>query len=196
MKEPNNSDGSVNFLDVNLSINQNNKIIYQHYRKPTRKDLFVNKNSGIVMDSKFNFIKNETQRINNNCHLEADAEYHVSKFNGILQKNGYNNDDISKTTCKAESNNNGSNSRAKSFNKHLYLTIPYVDETTTQIIRRTVMDCGFNVRVSTKNKSLKDIINNKGHNNNNNSNNRTQLCQSRRCNMRSNMCAKKMVVYL
>ena len=131
-----------------------------------------------------------------NCLHQEDADFHLGEFNKTLKKNGYNNNDIlealdtiDRKNGRQRHNNNNNN------NDHLYLTIPYIDENTTQIIRRLLMKSEFNIRVSTTNKSLKDVINNKRRPNNNNTANHNKQCSWRSCKLKSDICHRKMITY-
>ena len=57
----------LSLLDFTVRVNTSAGPLFEFYRKPARKNIFVNYNSSLPEKAKLSFIRNEYRRIENRC---------------------------------------------------------------------------------------------------------------------------------
>ena len=101
--------------------------------------------------------------------------------------------------------------QAHNRSERLFLTIPYISENLTQVIKRMLKKTHFNIQLSTSNRKIKNIVkrNNRNNNNDNNSNANAdnndnnnngnnmnkKKCNWGKCILKNDSCYTKMIVY-
>ena len=67
-------------------------IKFEHYKKSTRKDVFVNFTSALPTVAKWNIIRNERDHIFKICSDMEITQKHLHEFNRLLISNDYPNE--------------------------------------------------------------------------------------------------------
>ena len=83
-----NSTKVLRLLDIAIHVEEIGVTRYEFYKKEARKHIFVNFRSSLPTRNKKHYIKNERNRIINNCS-NKDMKRHLSEFNKILKVNDY-----------------------------------------------------------------------------------------------------------
>ena len=188
IEHPNKVDNTnvLKLLDISLHVSETGEMHYDFYRKNAKKPIFVNYKSALPMRSKMNYIKNERNRISNNCFNDSDAELQLSKFNSILKINEYPEKIINnpRTFNNERDNRKHNRNQNKNFS---YLNFPYITDGINRKITKCFQREGLNVRLYHRTCSLRTAL--KPTQNNN------KTCNKRGCSLDNKLCLRKNVVY-
>ncbi|MEL7307825.1 MAG: reverse transcriptase domain-containing protein [Pseudomonadota bacterium] len=182
---------TLKLLDTAVSINVDGSIRFDFYKKSAKKPLFVNFKSALPTRSKMNYVRNERNRILNNCSEKQDAKNHLETFNSILKLNNYPDKFLCKpTTFPVQRNPNliaTSEERSKSKNKYSYLSFPFINDSINRKITKCFRREGLEVRLFHKTFSLRNALKGKSCDN--------KTCNKRECILKNELCLQKNVVY-
>ena len=179
-------DNTLCLLDFSVKISLVDGPTFEFYRKPARKNLFVNYFSHLPRDSKFAFVRNEYLRIKQRCSVPATSIEKMREFDNTLTLNGYPDDFVSqahKIRLKKQSRpkHTGSN--------FFYLKLPFIDDDTNRRIVHAFRKNGFNnIRIAHKTNTLRSQLNTLKKS--------QRTCTNTKCPMRdNNKCFRRNVVY-
>ena len=134
---------SLSLLDFSVTMYTSNEPIFEFYRKPAKKNLFIHYRSHFPQTAKLNYIRNERQRISERCSNAEIHKQHENNFNKTLQLNGYPDSMIKKT-------NNKRRKRSKANFDGIYFPFPYVSEKVDNQIKNVFHRENINVRITKK----------------------------------------------
>jgi hypothetical protein len=154
LEHPDNTN-SLGLLDFRITIDGNGELMFDFYKKKAKRDVFVNANSAIPYAAKVNIIKNEMQRISERCYDDESKEMHHKAFEGKLKKNGYTQNFIEKCRIPKRRRNRPPESNSR---PPLYFNMPFINDGLNLRIKRIFQQEGLNVRVYSKNKSLRQLL--------------------------------------
>ena len=89
-----NANGKMPLLNTQVWV-ENNKVLYEHYRKPVANDLLMLEMSAMPAGMKRTVLTQEVVRIRRNIHPELPWETtveHLNNFSERLRLSGYNED--------------------------------------------------------------------------------------------------------
>ena len=170
-------DGSLSLLDFRVSVS-NNKPSFSFYKKPVRKNIFVNFRSHLPLPAKRSIIKNERKRIAERCSLPSTRAYFDMKFDETLTINGYP-DHVIRETNKVDFSTRVS----KDVD---YIKLPYINDDVNSKLKRIFRQEGLNIRLSHKTRNLRHHLSHKKEN----------VCSLTTCAIKnSKLCHRRNVVY-
>ena len=176
-------DNTLHLLDFAVTIDKDAPPQFDFYRKKAKRDIFVHAKSALPWQSKMSIIRNEKHRIRERCTGNNSAATHLHKFEDMLTKNGYTQQDIDRSaTHSTHSNRQPVNSNT------LFFQMPFISDRLNHKIRRIFKQEGFNTIVYNKNRSLRQTL---SQNKNNHSH-----CSLNACPLADpKLCQRKSVVY-
>ena len=180
---------TLKLLDIAIRVHVNGEKHYEFYKKDVKKPLFVNYKSSLPTKSKMHYIRNERNRIINNCSTNEGAEIHLKNFNTVLKINGYPETLIrNPVTFPNKKHNNHKKDTTKEKEKEFsYFNFPYISDTINRKISRCFRREGLNVRLYHKSFSLRSALKLK--------NNNYQTCKKKNCHLDDKLCFRKNLVY-
>jgi hypothetical protein len=174
------ADRTLPFLDFKVTVD-NGVAMFDFYRKPTRKDNFVNSSTSISKYTINNIIKNEWQRMKNRCSDSPSFKQHETNFIKRLRKNchNYNARKFSTVTPQLNLSHNS--------HKSFYLNIPFVNDSVDFKIRKLVSEMGVHIRISHGSSRLRHTLSRKRN---------EETCTVANCKLNCSLCLVKETVYL
>ena len=172
---------TLKLLDIALSIERDGTLSFDFYKKSAKKPIFVNHKSALPTRNKRNYVKNERNRIINNCSDKNNARKHMKTFNSVLKLNDYPENFIMKSS---PNYNRPRNEENKTYS---YFNVPYINDAINRRITKGFQREGLPVRLFHKNFSLRSALKCKYSNN--------TSCNKRDCILQNNMCMRKNIVY-
>jgi hypothetical protein len=171
---------SIPFLDFKISVSVEGVPLFDFYRKPMRKDNFINAKTALPNQAINSIIQSERHRISKRCSNTDNLGYHLKNFENRLVVNGH------KPETMRLRNNQFSTTKIRP-SPEFYLKIPFISNTIEHKIRSSLMELGVKIHIAHKGKKLKHFL----------SNNRGGVmgCNLNRCPMSNNLCLVKGVVY-
>ena len=172
------TDNSLELLDFKITLSASDAK-FTFYRKPARKNLFVNFRSHMPHASKISVIHNERLRITERCSSNSEAQAFNKQFDKILAINGYPVESIahSKTIIAT---------RKKKNEDYMYLKLPYINDKVEHTITRIFKKEGINIRIAHRNRTLRTFL----------SKHQTQECTLQDCPINNKKkCHLRNVVY-
>jgi hypothetical protein len=79
----------LSLLDFEVNVSPGDPLKFQYYKKPAKKDIFMNYKSAVPTQQKVHIIRNEHKRIIERCSDEGIRKKHSKAFQDLLQKNKY-----------------------------------------------------------------------------------------------------------
>jgi hypothetical protein len=168
----------IPYLDFKIKIIDEGMVEFDFYRKPTRKDNFVNANTALPSKCIDNIITSEWQRIKNRCSDNDRLKHHNDEFSRRLERNGFELNDIAKST--RTNNNNQPNNNTKFF-----LSIPFINNEVEYKIKNALKGLKVNICIAHKGNKLKDAITNQ----------EDKICHLKGCTLQNQICFEKGTVY-
>jgi hypothetical protein len=176
---------SLGLLDFRITIDGNGELMFDFYKKKAKRDVFVHANSALPCAAKMNIIKNETQRISERCCNDENKEMHLEAFENKLRRNGYSQNFIEKCKVPKRRRNRPPEANGK---PPLYFNMPFIADGLNLKIKRIFQQEGLNVRVYSKNKSLRQLLATKRTDN--------ETCSMNQCPVADpKLCHRRNVVY-
>ncbi len=175
---------TLKLLDVAITLTGGN-VHFNFYKKEIKKPIFVNYHSALPTRSKMHIVRNERQRIMNNCSNNAEKIEHLTSFNSVLRMNEYPDNFIHHPVT-IPMNTDTSERDARDSN-YAYLDFPYINDSINRKITQCFRKEGLKVRLSQKTKSLRNTLKLKQNNN--------RACTKRGCLLDPIMCFQKNVIY-
>jgi hypothetical protein len=80
---------SLSLLDLTVTVKPNESLKFEHFKKPAKKNIFINYKSALPEPMKINIIRNERKRISERCSSNQSIRTHNIKFDNLLSSNGY-----------------------------------------------------------------------------------------------------------
>jgi hypothetical protein len=172
--------GVLPYLDFKVRVLPDGEPNFEFYRKPMRKEIFINASSAFPKRSMENVIRSEIHRINSRCSDVKAARKFRRQFVSTLVKNGHD----PKTVNSLKEIRNRSYQRTN-FSDKFFLSVPFVNDETDYKIRKSLSALGVKIHIAHKGMKLKHHF--KGKN--------TEKCSMINCKLNSDLCMKKGVVY-
>jgi hypothetical protein len=167
---------SISFLDFRIEITEEGEAIFNFYRKPSRKNNFINSETALPENTINNVIQQEWQRIQHRCSKPSDLNKHYNEFKNRLAINGHKN--------KVHYNNR---TRAiRNQDQKFFLNIPFLSNTLEYKIRKALRDLNLNIVISHKSTQLKQLLSVKRNN---------DTCHLTGCKLKNDLCLVRGTVY-
>jgi hypothetical protein len=176
---------SIPFLDFKVKINDG-CAEFDFYRKPQRKDIFVNAGSALPDQTFSNIVTNEWSRIKNRCSNAQRLEHHNKEFVNRLRRNGHN-PNILRALENKNKNHNALRMRSiQTVNDKFFLNIPFVSNNIEHKIKQSLKPLGVKIHIAHKGSQLKQVLN---------KNVKRNKCNMASCKLKSDLCLIKGAVY-
>jgi hypothetical protein len=134
---------------------------------------------------KRNIISNEWKRLRSRCTSVEEKKNCRSTFIEKLKKNGHQQIPFLELNENSHSHTHTNNTSI------FYLSIPFIDDQTNRMIRKSIRGLGYEVRLSHRNTRLCDIVNNRISR----PPTRNNKCNLTGCKINNNNCFKSMIIY-
>ena len=179
------SKNQLNLLDFSITINQENgKQNCDFYKKPAKKNLFINSKSAQPTRNKANFIQNEKRRISNRCTSTENKNKHLHDFKKTLELNDYQPQEIHNLMHEKKKKHKVIYNKPE--NKPFYYEIPFISDKIDNKIRSIFKKENLNVKIYHKSKTLRQILKKTSN----------PPCNLRECPINNNkICHKQHTVY-
>jgi hypothetical protein len=177
---PNN--GALPYLDFQVRVMPNGVPNFNFYRKPMRKEVSINAKSALPRKSIVNVVRSEVQRINNRCTDFEAAKRHNNQFLSTLVYNGHSSSAMRSIMF----NNNKLRMSGPEFSEKFFLSIPFVNEKTSRLVRNSLSPLGVKILIAHKGSKLKDHLRDTKH---------EFKCKLANCRLNNHLCLRKGVVY-
>ena len=177
----------LKLLDVAIHVEETGVTSYEFYKKEAKKPIFVNFRSSLPTRNKKHYIKNERNRIVNNCSNKDSAKRHLTEFNKILKVNNYPDSFINCPHTRPGTSNSRMEERNESNVEFSYFNFPYINDGINRRIRNCFQREGLNVRLYHKTFSLRSALKSKQTS--------IRKCNKKDCNLDNKLCFRKDVVY-
>ena len=155
-EEMENGSNGITFLDMRVKRDNDNKITYIFYQKPTHSGTYLHFSSHCTLATKINIIITEAARIKQNCKNKDDMWPFLEKLKEDFIRSEYPEELINCNILKGITPSTGTT------NKHSYdfvLKVPYVNESVTRITKKIIKQSKINARVVlTSGKTVKSMI--------------------------------------
>jgi hypothetical protein len=175
-------DGSLPYLDFSVKVSPEGEPCFSFFKKPMRKDVFLNASSAFPKKSVENVVRSEVERIVGRCSDPLVAEHHKNNFINVLEKNGHK-----PQLVRSWLNKPVRRPKENTSNEKFFLSIPFVNEETDRKIRNSLAPLGVNVIIAHKGKKLKNQLGDSRC---------EQKCSMANCKLNNQLCMRKGVVYL
>jgi hypothetical protein len=170
---------SISFLDFTIEITDAGIPLFDFFRKPSRKENFINAKTALPEKTIRNIVNEEWFRISSKCSETNRINEHFKEFKNRLLKNGH--DMLHKIHITPKQR------RTKLRYQKFFLNIPYINNTVDYQIRKSIKELGLNVIISHKSTQLKHLLSSKRP---------KETCNLPGCTLKSNICLVKGSVYL
>ena len=145
--EEEDENNSVVFLDLRITRTES-ALKTTFYRKDTHSGTYLHYKSHGPIIHKINIVKNETRRVIDNCSDPMDAEPHLKILSDNLERCGYPLNFIQKHMLIARSP--PSKTTHEQDPNTPILSIPFISEAFTRIVRKEISKADINARVVVK----------------------------------------------
>ena len=147
------------FLDLKIKILEDYSITYEFYQKPTHCGRYLNYLLHTPEQTKINIVISEARRIIRNCALKEDAFKHLENFRVQLLNSEYPINFINKYITHAIENPIPLQKTNDEFKNCYFLSIPFINEPFTRLIKKHVKASKLNIKVIVKpGISIKNIV--------------------------------------
>ena len=147
----------------------------------------MNYRSHIPQTLKLNYVRNEKQRINERCSNITLQNKHKSYFDNTLRLNDYPETIIQWTNSKPKRRKSKDNQHERKNDDFIYFPFPFISDKVDKQIRRIFHQEKIAVRLTRKNKTLRNVLKQSPH---------QHQCNLRNCPMTDKtMCNRQSVVY-
>ena len=171
----------IPYLDFTVKVSEEGVPVFNFFRKPTRKDIFVNANTALPKHAINSVIEAEWDRISKRCSENSKLEQHGKEYKRRLLRNGHGRNIIVKISY------NMGRRRTRNNDDHtFYLNIPFVNEETEFKIKKALRTLGLKIHISHKNTKLRHALN---------ENDRNEKCNLTNCRLNNDLCLIKGAVY-
>jgi len=177
IEHPDNNN-SLALLDFRVTLTEGESC-FCFYKKTAKKNTFPHYKSAIPRQCKVNSVKNEVKRIEERCSTEEDKTRHTSTFFSQLQARGYGKNIETEAKQVKKTRNDSSE-------KFCYFEFPFLSDAAHQAVRRIFKAAELPVRVYSKNRNLRSVLNKKST---------YDSCTIKNCPLNNNLCLKKNCVY-
>lgn len=178
-----NSVNELKVLDIAVKIEPSGVLHFDFYKKRQKKPLFVNCRSALPTKAKMHYIRNERNRIINNCSTQQSVRRHLAEFDSVLSLNDYPKHFLkNKQTAPRNTRTRPPNNK-----KFSYFEFPFISDTINNKITRYFRKEDLSVRLSHKSTSLRKHLAPKTK--------QPDACSKRHCYLDSTLCHQKNVVY-
>jgi hypothetical protein len=167
---------SIPFLDFRVEISTEGEPIFDFFRKPSRKDNFINAKTALPDKTIKNIVNQEWHRIRSKCSTAYSRDKHFDEFQKRLFRNGHGTMRETQIT----------NHQNKSKNQTFFLNIPFINNNLDYQIRKSIKELGLNVIISHKGAQLKQMLSTKRLN---------EKCCLPGCKLMNNLCLIRGSVY-
>jgi hypothetical protein len=168
-------------LDLTVTVKPNESLKFEHFKKPAKKNIFINYKSALPEPMKINIIRNERKRISERCSSNQSIRTHNIKFDNLLSSNGYPTHIIDKSYHPQQT------SIRNPTNDFHYLKIPFICEELNWKLKSVFRSEGIAVRFYHPNKSLRSLLKRRES---------PKFCTSTTCKFKSSgLCLSNNVVY-
>ena len=151
------NNNELSLLDFTVKITSQGGASFEFYKKPARKNIFVNYKSSLPENAKLSFIRNEYKRIQNRCSSEELSHKNTKEFDRVLQLNGYPTEVIKK--AKTERTKKKEHSiRKNSKDEHLNFKFPYISDNIDRQIKRIFKRENINIRLVRQGNTLRQCL--------------------------------------
>ena len=177
-----NENNELKLLDLAIRIDPSGKFSFDFYRKEQKKPLFVNYRAALPTSSKMHYIRNERNRIVNNCSSEQNANKHLAKFESVLRLNNYPPGLLK--NAKKHNKSDVKNADGIAFS---YFNFPFISDSINNKINRYFRREGLHVRLSHKTTSLRSALASRK--------NSPKVCRKKDCCLDGSLCFRRNVIY-
>jgi hypothetical protein len=173
----------LNLLDIKVTVHSEGNVSFEPYKKPAKRDVFLNFNSALPMISKVNIVKNERDRILTRCSNPTVSREHNQRFNSLLLNNGYTMSYINQTYPTQHQRHR--NQQGNQVSQHVfYVKMPFINNR-----EKIFKSEGITVRFYHDNPSLKNILRKEGEN-------ESKTCRESACSVsHTGKCFIRNIVY-
>ena len=173
---------SLSLLDFTVTVRKDGNVFFEFFKKRAKRELFVNFMSAFPTASKINYARNEIKRIAERCTKKEDFKKHVSEFERILRRNGYDTKTIETSKCMRQR-------KVKKVSRSenvFYFQMPFVSDRINNKVRKVFKDYNIPVKIAHRSYTLKQILQKKEE---------KQNCELKNCTLNNNLCERKNCVY-
>lgn len=152
IEHPNN-DGSLSLLDFTVNVSGENPVFHP-YTKSIKSTIFTSGESAMPTRWKRNIISNEWKRLRSRCTSMEEKKRCRSAFIEKLKENNHQQIPFLEL-------NENSHSLSHTNNIPIfYLSIPFIDDQTNTMVRKSIRGLGYQIRLSHRSTRLCDVVNN------------------------------------
>ena len=173
---------SIPFLDFKININEEGMAEFDFYRKPQRKDVFINAQSALPTQAMSNIIRSEWGRIKNRCTDMQKLSHHNKEFQNRLRRNGHSTNalrfDYSQRNSRARSNQNQEHK--------FFLNIPFISNNIEHKIKQSLKELNVKIHIAHRGSQLKHVLSR---------NMKRDKCDMARCQLKNDLCLVKGAAY-
>jgi len=174
------STNSIRLLDFCLTIDNDGDFNFCFYRKAAKKNTFPHARSALPMEIKKAAIHNELERISQRCSTATDKIRETSKFVGEVKSRGYGEIKEKPTRVRRQK-------RDPNDSDSCFFQFPFINDSSHHAIKRIFRSENLPVRIYSKNKTLRSLLNRRKT---------TESCNIRNCYVNNpKLCNVKMCVY-
>jgi hypothetical protein len=174
---------SLPFLDFRVAVSSDGVANFEFFRKPMRKDNFINSATALPKQMINNIIINENSRIISRCTNSDKVKHHSRNFINRLVRNGHKTNDLMRIKNRVAQNPRSVTNPNQTF----FLSIPFLSDTIESKIKNSLKDLGLKVLISHKCKKMKHVLSS--------SNAGNAKCGLPNCKLNNKLCMAKGVVY-
>lgn len=177
-------EGEIPYLDFKVSISEEGLAWFDFYRKPSRKEVFLNASTSLPEQTINAVVKGELNRIDKRCSDRSRLIKHTQDYRKRLMRNGHNPVNIRRMT-KA-----GTDSVLRENKKQeqtFFLNIPYVSNEVEHKIRKAIKGLGVRVHIAHKGLKMKHALKMRSMNG--------EKCALKNCLLNSNLCMIRGAIY-
>ena len=136
----------VSYMDLKLSLEGDNQLVYELYQKPTDSGVNLNFESGVPQNVKMSVAVQQFLRANTLSSSTDTRQRSENKIRVLLRENGFPDSIIERANSKARETQKG---RVKDNEKPVVtLRLPFCSDSLDKVVRRSIKKSGLPIRIT------------------------------------------------